>query len=176
MDEETTRRSLLKSAAGVAAAMGLVGTAAGHEGPIPHPPDEVASAAQDAPYTVATVEKSEFTPEVLVIPAGATVTFIGNRYPHTVTSTDSLATVLEGCGDGSKPYDGDDDPAGGGDGTKGDDGVVRHTVTSPEEAYSVFFSSAEIAEITYETAGQYPYYCEPHCGSLMMGEIIVESI
>lgn len=166
MTDQTSRRRLLKSAAaGTAAAAGLSSIASATT-------DEGDNPAQDAPYTVVTYEKSEFQPIELTIPAGATVTFVGNRYPHTVTSTESWVDVLDGCGDGSEPYDGGDDPTEY-DGESCGTVCERHTVTSPDESYSVFLNSGGTAEITYEAPGRYPYYCIPHCGQFMAGEIIV---
>jgi len=175
MKQKKSRRRILKSAATAATGLGFVGTASAHDGD--HgPADPALGPARDAPYAIVTYEKSEFAPEVLAVPEGATVTFVGNRYPHTVTSTESWAEVLVGCGDGTAPYSGDaeeDKPASGRDGEKGGDGVIRYTVESPDEDYSVFLESGGTTEITYEGVGRYPYYCVPHCGSLMVGELIV---
>lgn len=169
MTDDTTRRRLLKSAAaGTAVAAGLTGTASA----LPAVHDAEDDAVQDGPYTVVAYEKSEFQPMVLSVPEGATVTFLGNRYPHTVTSTSSWTDVVDGCGDGSDPYDGDDDPETY-DGESCGTVCTEYTVSSPDESYSVFLNSGGTAHITYETAGRYPYYCVPHCGQLMMGEIVV---
>lgn len=174
MNDEPSRRQLLKSAAvGTAAVTGLTGTATAIE------TDEATNPAQDAPYTVITYNKEPFLPAQLTVPAGATVTFAGSRYPHTITSTESWADVAAGCGDGTEPYDGDaeaDSPDGGPDGTKGEDGIIRYTVASPDDSYSVFLESGGTTEITYEAVGRYPYYCIPHCGSFMVGEITVVGV
>lgn len=166
MAEQTSRRRLLKGVAAGSAAAGLPGIASATTEAGTNP-------AQDAPYAVVTIEKSEFQPVELTVPVGATVTFLGNRYPHTITSTNSWLDVLRDCGDGgTAPYDGDDDPENY-DGTSCGPVCEAYTVDSPDDSYSVFLNSGGVAEITYQAVGKYPYYCIPHCGGFMVGEITV---
>ncbi len=44
--------------------------------------------------------------------------------------------------------------------------VASHTALS--------FSSGESFEVTFDTPGEYDYYCQPHRGAGMVGTIIVE--
>lgn len=166
MNDKLSRRQLLKTtAAGTAGMAGLTGVASAQENPL------------DSAYTVITYQQSGFVPQVLPITAGGTVEFVGNRFPHTITSTNSWQNVLNDCSNGGRaPYNGDaecDKPEEGNDGIKGDDGVIRATIESPDEAYSVFLESGGTTRITYEQPGRYTYYCVPHCGSFMVGEVLV---
>lgn len=172
MHRDTSRRQLLKAAAtGTATAAGLTGIASANTtGGATNP-------ATEATYPVATYDKTDFVPMELTVPVGATVTFIGNSHPHSVTSTDSLFDVLEECGEGGRaPYNGDDDPREYNDGEPCETvftSCLQHTVSSPNEAYSVFLENSGIVEITYEAPGRYSYYCVPHCDQFMAGEIHV---
>lgn len=170
MNRQPTRRELIETATGVAiGATGLVGVTMADEVTVT---DEPTGPAEDAPYTVATAEKSVFAPEVLTVPAGATVTFRGNRYPHTVTSTASLADVAtaDGC---VEPYDGPEEDLDSFDGTRIDELRWEHTIESADDPYHVRLESGGLTDITYQAAGEYPYYCKPHCGSYMVGKIHV---
>jgi len=164
--------------------MGLLGTAgarslteAAATNPLQDTDEPAAKPLQDVPFQVL-ISQREFLPEILAVPKGATVTFVGNRLPHTVTSTDSLVDVVNGCGEGGTgPYDGEEDQTyvtDGADGEKGEDGIIRYTIEDAEEPYSVFIESGGTTEITYDAVGQFPYYCVPHCGSQMMGMVVVE--
>ena len=167
---ERSRRSLLRSAGGAAVGLtGLFGTASAAR----TVPEASGGPAEDAPYTVVAYEKSEFQPVVLPIPAGGTVQFVGNRYPHTVTSTDLIATPLNDCSEGGEAaYNGED--ASDYDGQKNNsDGVVEYTVEEAGEPFNVFLESGGAARITFEAPGRYPYYCIPHCAQAMVGEIVV---
>lgn len=168
MTNERSRRELLKTATGVAIGTTTLVGSTSAEG-LTGSSDSTAGPVQDAPYTVATAEKSVFAPELLTIPAGATVTFRGNRYPHTITSTESLVDVLDGCE--PEPYDGDD--VNEYDGEQIDSITWRHTIESADEPYNVRLASGGTSFVTYEATGEYPYYCVPHCGSKMVGKIQV---
>lgn len=170
MKRQPTRRELIETATGVAiGTTGLVSlTSADQESAA----DEATGPAEDAPYTVATAEKSVFAPEVLTVPAGATVTFRGNRYPHTVTSTASLAEVAT-ADDCAEPYDGPAEDLESFDGTRIDELRWEHTIESADDPYHVRLESGGITYITYKAPGEYPYYCKPHCGSYMVGTIHV---
>ena len=176
MDKKLSRRRILQSvAAGSVGFTGLTGAASAHD-----TDDRVnfgSGPVEDAPYTVITYQQSEFQPIELTVPVGATVEFLGNRFPHTITSTESWADVLSDCGDGGRgPYNGDaeeDKPEEGNDGKKGDDGIIRATIDDSDEPYSVFLESGGTTRITYNDPGTYTYYCVPHCGSAMIGEITV---
>lgn len=39
---------------------------------------------------------------------------------------------------------------------------------------SLFFAPGESFESTFNEAGEYPYYCEPHRGAGMVGKIVVQ--
>lgn len=56
--------------------------------------------------------------------------------------------------------------------------VVSGAACPPEPGDGKFKSGAPMAGGTFdkkfETAGTYPYYCEPHCSTGMKGEIVVE--
>jgi plastocyanin len=39
---------------------------------------------------------------------------------------------------------------------------------------ALLFSPGDSFEVTFDEAGEYPYYCEPHRGAGMVGKIIVE--
>lgn len=175
MPGRTSRRRLLAAAAGAAATTGLLGSV----GADPTPDTDGANPATDAPYTVVCSQR-RFLPATLAVPKGATVTFLGNRNPHTVTSTDSLADVATNCGDsGTAPYNGEkcsESMKSGCHGVQGDDGVIRHTVEDADEPYNVYLESGGTTEITYEAVGRFPYYCIPHCGSFMAGEIVVGGV
>lgn len=168
MPNDRTRRELLKTATGVAIGATAFAGAANAAG-LTSGSDSATGPAQQVPFAVVTAEKSVFAPELLVIPAGATVEFRGNRYPHTITSTDSLVDPLTDC---SNAYNGEGD-LDEYDGTRLGDVEYEHTVESPDEPYNVRLASGGLTYITYEETGEYPYYCVPHCGSKMVGKIQV---
>lgn len=161
MDGEHSRRSLVKYAGAALATTGLAGGVAGHEGD--HGPAEPAlDAARDAPYVVQSVDKFDWEPNHIVVPTGATVTFLGNAAPHTVTSADTLLDAAN-CNWNKQGAD----PEAGGSGKR------ATTVDSPDAVYNLTLSSADQATITYEGAGQYPFWCLPHCGQKMVGKVVV---
>lgn len=160
---------MLRATAGAAVGVtGLLGTASAAD---VVPDGSATGPEEDLPFTVVTYEKSEFQPLTTTIPVGATVRFLGNRYPHTVTSTDSIANVTDCSEGGEAPYNGED--ASDYDGEKNAEGTIVHTVEESDEPFNVFLESAGTAEITFEAAGRFPYYCIPHCAQFMVGEIIV---
>lgn len=159
MTGEPTRRRLLKYAAAAAATTGLAGsaTASGRLS------DAATGPAEDAPYTVVAGEKFLWTPEILIVPKGATVTFVSNQYPHTVTSADTLPDAAE-CN-----YNGEGDP-----GSTANQSFGSVTVESPDDTFNLSVGPGGSGEITYNAAGEFPYYCVPHCDQRMVGTVIVE--
>lgn len=156
MAGDASRRRLLKYAAGAAGTLGLASTAGAMD------VDGGAGAADpqdELPYTVVAGEKMSWSPEILVVPKGATVSFLGNRYPHTVTSAASLQDAANCNHDGGDPQD--QDLSG------------QTTVESPDDTFNLFVGSAETVQITFDAVGEFPYYCVPHCEQLMMGTIVV---
>lgn len=156
MARDASRRTLLRYAAGAAGTLGLASVAGamdvdgGHGGTDPQ--DEL-------PYTVVAGEKMSWSPEILVVPTGATVTFVGNQYPHTVTSADSLQAAADCEYNGGDPevYDPGD----------------SFTVESPDDTFNLHVGSSESVQITFEAVGEFPYFCVPHCDQLMMATILV---
>lgn len=155
MKEKTSRRQLLRYTAAAAGAAGVIGTAGAIEA---DGESETAGPVTDAPYTVVAVEKVAWSPEILVVPKGATVTFVSNRYPHTVTSTDTLVDAVNCNYNGENVSEFDDTP---------------FTVDSPDETFNIFLGSAETGAVTFDAAGEFPYYCVPHCSQRMVGTVIV---
>lgn len=169
MKDDRSRRELLRTATGVAlGTTTLVGSTSARDST--EASESNVGPLQDAPYTVVTAEKSVFAPEVATIPAGATVEFRGNRYPHTITSTEALADVVTSS-DCAEPYDGDDIDSR--HGTRLDSLTWEHTVESADEPYNVTLESGGFTYVTYLEPGEYPYYCVPHCGSYMVGKLHV---
>lgn len=98
----------------------------------------------DVPFVVQTTPNFQFNPQVLVVPEGATVTWFGDLTFHTVTSAATMSDALDG-----NHNDGD------------------------ESAFDYPLPTFGDAEHTFETAGDYPYFCEPHVGLGMVGRIVV---
>lgn len=162
MTRETSRRRLLRSAAAAAAATGLVGGAGAAT--VDADGGAARTPVHDAPYTVQAAQFA-WAPEVLVVPTGATVTFQGGRIPHTVTSAASLADAAECNHNGENAKDYENLRNGG-----------EYVVMSPDDAYSLYVGSAETKRVTYQMAGDFPYYCVPHCDQKMVGTVRVRDV
>lgn len=160
MDGQPSRRQLLAAAAGTVAAAGTAGQVSGHDGD--HGPAEaVLGPVRDAPYLVQSVDKFDWEPNHLVVPTGATVTFLGNQFSHTATSA---ATIVDAA---NCTWNGEGEPDTNGS------GKTSVTVQSPQDAYNLTVQNSDSATITYQGAGSYPYWCVPHCGQRMIGKVVV---
>lgn len=151
MRREPSRRQLLRYAGATAAAsVGLAGasSATARHGTDPH---------EEVPFVVQAVDKFDWEPVVLPIPTGATVTFLSNMYPHSVTSSATVQDALN-CDHNGDWETNTKSPA---------------TVDSADEPFNLPLPSSQSVQITFNAAGEFPYFCEPHCGQKMVGAVIV---
>lgn len=108
----------------------------------------------DATVPVASVGQS-FAPQVVVVPEGSTVRWIGDVLPHTVTTSDEVCKphAEPGSCQANDPTNGDSRP----------NTFHKQLGSSP----------ANTVSHTFTEEGVYPYYCQIHYALGMVGMVIV---
>jgi plastocyanin len=154
MTTDTTRRRYLRSfgAIGVTAtALPLAGCTGGGGENTPEPTDP---SGDGGPVTVDMTDDLVFDPQVVEVAAGTTVTW------ETVGAVGHSVTAYEGeIPDGAAYF------ASG-----GFDSESAARAGYPQEGD---VASGETYEHTFETAGEYEYFCIPHEGAGMVGTVRV---
>lgn len=149
MKRRASRRSLLKLAGAVVGGTAVAGTVSGVHPQ--HNQIKDSGPTSELTFVVKTVGL-QFIPEVLTVPAGTTVQWIGNAFEHTVTSSATMEDALGGNHN-------------------------KCPARSSESCSNVFdepLDRFKTVEYTFEEPGHYPYFCRPHYPVGMVGRIVVE--
>lgn len=147
MTHRYTRRTLLRStsiALGTISTTGLTTASEDTAADADDTPSARTDLQSDVPFVVQTSPNFQFNPQVLVVPTGATVTWFGDVSFHSVTSAATMSDALDG----------------------------EHN-DEDETAFDYPLPTLGDAEHTFDSVGEYPYFCRPHVGLGMVGKIHV---